>query len=295
MANSRPMLKKFPHLAPISGSLPINVAKPKAMASVFGKKEMVSKSWSDMYDEEFEEEEHDRQFKDRQAQNARTFSHDEIKQDEAGAESDAQFEVDVDEEEKVVLAAKSSSDVNIKPTVTEVESDQEMMDIDDDNVNDGFFFQNSSSVAKNSSAIYSPPCKRKSGSVDKWAALGARRRAYTGHSEEKAPEIWRGKRTVGMASSATTAISGFAALGVWDHKPAATGNTHKGSKDGSWIRGKDFHHTPVFSRTAVYHHRTPVKEQENVDYAAREVYRKDNLGDLEWVGGWGDSVAGLQL
>lgn len=283
LANSRPILRKLPHLAPISGSLPINVAKPKAMASVFGKKEVVSKSWSDMYDEEFEEEQDD-QFVDRHAQNARTFSHDEITLDESAA----QFDMD---EEKVVLAAKSSSSVNIKATPTDVDSDHEIIsDIDGDNVNDGFFFQNSSPVVKESTGLYSPPCKRKSAPTDKWAALGARRRAYTGQSASKAPDIWRGKRSVGMASSATTSSSGFGAFGVWDHKPAATGNGNKG-KDGSWIRGKDTHHTPLFSRTPVYHQRTPAKEQENVEYTARE----DNLGDLEWVGGWGDDVDGLQL
>ncbi|OBT51437.1 RAN protein kinase [Pseudogymnoascus sp. 24MN13] len=289
LANSRPMMKRFPYLAPISGSLPINVTKQKAMSSVFGKKEMVSKSWSDMYDEEFEEEEQDHQFS-RQAQNARTFSHDEIKLEED--ETAAQFS---DDEEELVLSTKSSSDVNIKPTVNEVESDQEnISDIDGDNVNDGFFFQNSS-PAKNSAELYSPPCKRKSNPMDKWAALGARRRAYTGHSADKSPEIWRGKRSVGMASSATTASSGFGALGVLDYKPAATGNAHK-AKDASWLRKDTHHHTPIFLRTtAVYHNRTPAREQENVDYTAKEVYRKDNLGDLEWVGGWGDSVAGLQL
>ncbi|OBT89859.1 RAN protein kinase [Pseudogymnoascus sp. 03VT05] len=290
LANSRPMMKRFPYLAPISGSLPINVTKQKAMSSVFGKKEMVSKSWSDMYDEEFEEEEQDHQFS-RQAQNARTFSHDEIKLEED--ETAAQFS---DDEEELVLSTKSSSDVNIKPTVNEVESDQEnISDIDGDNVNDGFFFQNSSPASKNSAELYSPPCKRKSNPMDKWAALGARRRAYTGHSAEKGPEIWRGKRSVGMASSATTASSGFGALGVLDYKPAATGNAHK-AKDASWLR-KDTHHTPIFSRTTAvsYHNRTPAREQENVDYTAKEVYRRDNLGDLEWVGGWGDSVAGLQL
>lgn len=289
LGNSRPMLRKFPHLAPISGSLPINVAKPTTMASVFGKKESVSKSWSDMYDEELEEEYEDSQFRDRQSQNARTFSHDEIKADETAPK----FE---DDEEKVILATKTSSVINVKTTHSDVESDNEILsDIDGDNVNDGFFFQNASPVVKNRTELYSPPCKRKTESTDKWAALGARRRAYTGNTEAKAPDIWRGKRSVGMASSVTTFSSAFGAFGVWDQKPAATGNAHKG-KDGSRIREKDFHHTPLILRTtAVYHHRTPVKEQENVGHTAREVYKKDNLGDLEWVGGWGDSVAGLQL
>jgi len=295
VANSRPMMRRFADLTPISGSLPINMAKPKSLASIFGNQEMVSKSWSDLYDEEFEEEQQDHQFRGRQAQNARTFSHDEIKVDETAI----QFE---EVEEKVALATKSSSAVNIKSAVVEIESDHEVIsDIDGDNVNDGFFFQNSPPVAKESPALYSPPCKRNSGSTDKWAALGARRRAYTGQSADKAPDNWRSKRSVGMGTTITTNTNsnstfGASASGVWDHKPAATGGVHN-AKDGFWIRGKDHHqHSLIFSRTtAVYHHRSPVNEQENVDHTAKEGHHHDNLGDLEWVGGWGDSVAGLQL
>ncbi|EDN90618.1 hypothetical protein SS1G_00018 [Sclerotinia sclerotiorum 1980 UF-70] len=65
-------------LTPISGSLPIAMAKPiplPSMASVFGKKsDMVSKSWGDLWDEEMEEEEElDNQFKARQMANSRTW------------------------------------------------------------------------------------------------------------------------------------------------------------------------------------------------------------------------------
>ncbi|KFY66644.1 hypothetical protein V496_01953 [Pseudogymnoascus sp. VKM F-4515 (FW-2607)] len=50
-------------------------------------------------------------------------------------------------------------DVDIKPTVNEVESDQEnISDINGDNVKDEFFFQNAS-PAKHVAEIYSPPCK----------------------------------------------------------------------------------------------------------------------------------------
>merc|ERR1711964_773170 len=74
-------------MGPISGSLPITMSKPKplpSLASIFGKKnEVVSKSWSDLWDEDIEEEEEeaDKQLKARQMQNARTWSH-ESKHDE---------------------------------------------------------------------------------------------------------------------------------------------------------------------------------------------------------------------
>ncbi len=66
-------------LTPISGSLPIIMSKPKplpSLASVFGnKKDAVSKSWSDLWDEDIEEEEEvEEHIKARQIQNARTWS-----------------------------------------------------------------------------------------------------------------------------------------------------------------------------------------------------------------------------
>jgi hypothetical protein len=51
----------------ISGSLPITMSKPKALASlslVFSKKDdVVSKKWSDLWDEDVEEEEQEKQLK----------------------------------------------------------------------------------------------------------------------------------------------------------------------------------------------------------------------------------------
>ncbi|MCQ6512942.1 hypothetical protein NPN18_24550, partial [Vibrio parahaemolyticus] len=45
-------------VSPAAGSLPITMAKPLtlSMSSVFGRRDTVSKSWSDMWDEDEEEE-----------------------------------------------------------------------------------------------------------------------------------------------------------------------------------------------------------------------------------------------
>src|SRR5204862_6184651 len=119
-------------LTPISGSLPISMAKSRPSLSVFGRKvEMVSKSWSDLWDEEIEEEEeHERNLRERQTQNARTWSH-ESTADDTGIRRDGLSE------------PKSSSFVNIKSSFTPEAGTTTANDIDNDIVNDGFFFHDS--------------------------------------------------------------------------------------------------------------------------------------------------------
>ena len=189
-------------LTPISGSLPITMSKPKplpSLASIFGKKsEVVSKSWSDLWDEDIEEEAEE-QLKARQIQNARTWSH-ESKSDE-----------DVTLRQGGPLEPKSSSFVNITKLNPEA-GRAPANDIDSDLVADGFFFHDTpkENIVQESPPRYSPPPKRTT--FDKWSALGERRRAYTGASEsEKSPELWKARRNVGLG------FTGFGA-GVWDNK-----------------------------------------------------------------------------
>lgn len=189
-------------LTPISGSLPITMSKPKplpSLASIFGKKsEVVSKSWSDLWDEDIEEEAEE-QLKARQMQNARTWSH------------ESKSEEHVTLHQGGPLEPKSSSFVNttrLNPEAGRAPAN----DIDSDLVADGFFFHDApkENIVQESSPRYSPPPKRTT--FDKWSALGERRRAYTGASEtEKSPEPWKARRNVGLG------FTGFGA-GVWDHK-----------------------------------------------------------------------------
>jgi len=190
-------------LTPISGSLPITMSKPKplpSMASIFGKKnDVVSKSWSDLWDEDIEEEEEEaeKQLKARQMQNARTWSHESKSEDDTIRQGP--------------LEPKSSSFVNI--TKLNPEAARAIAnDIDSDLVADGFFFHDTpkETIVRGSPPRYSPPPKRTT--FDKWSALGERRRAYTGTSEsEKSPELWKARRNVGLG------FTGFGA-GVWDNK-----------------------------------------------------------------------------
>ncbi|TAQ85631.1 hypothetical protein B7494_g6040 [Chlorociboria aeruginascens] len=225
-------------LTPISGSLPITMSKPKpmpSMSSVFGRKnDAVSKSWSDLWDEDIEEEEEEKQLKARQIQNARTWSHDSKSEDDTIR----------------ALEPKKASFINIGKLVTEagrVAHD----DIDGDIVADGFFFHGASpsKTTTQYSPRYSPPSKRTT--LDKWSALGDRRRAYTGTSDsEKSPESWKPRRNVGL---------GLAAVGIGGGD--TKGNTAQDrGRDCPWFRARD--------------HRSKTKA---VD-----------IGDLEWVGGWHD-------
>jgi len=235
-------------LTPISGSLPITMSRPKlvpSMSTIFGRQnDMVSKSWSEMYDEDTGDEHEMNVLKERQAQNARTYSH----------ESNAD-DVTVRRE---TLSESKSSFVNLKSLDTDA-SQSPSNDVDSDTVNDGFFFQDTTEARHYSPPRYSPPPKRIT--MDKWAALGDRRRAYTGGSKsDKSPDKWRGRRNTGATGS--TGFNGFGA-GVWDSRDKAHNNRTRACP---WVKDRDYQH---------FHN-----------------YRKDrvsDLGDFEWVGGWHDS------
>jgi len=173
------------------------------MASIFGKKnDVVSKSWSDLWDEDIEEEdeETENQLKARQMQNARTWSH------ESKAEEDTTLHGGP-------LELQSSSFVDITKLNAEAGQATATNDIDGDLIADGFFFHDTpqQTVVSQDPPRYSPPPKRTT--FDKWAALGDRRRAYTGTSEsEKSPELWKVRRNVGLG------FTGFGGAGVWDNK-----------------------------------------------------------------------------
>ncbi|TGO45900.1 hypothetical protein BCON_0357g00040 [Botryotinia convoluta] len=211
-------------LTPISGSLPIAMAKPiplPSIASVFGKKnDMVSKSWGDLWDEEMEEEEElDNHFQARQEANSRTWSHESKTNDDKAGRSP--------------LEPHTSSFVNI-PRVAP--SRTVAHDIDEDLVPDGFFFHDT--PIQQNSPRYSPPSKRTA--FDKWSALGDRRRAFAGASgSERSIDTWKTqstpRRNVGLG------FTGFG-TGGWDTKSNIV-SKDKG-RECPWARakGRDHHH-----------------------------------------------------
>ncbi|KAG6042184.1 hypothetical protein E4U41_003930 [Claviceps citrina] len=148
-----------PGVSPAAGSLPITMAKPltSSLSTVFGRRQdAVPKSWSDMWDEDEEEE----QTKALGDLNCRTWSN------ESRPEVKNSRSIDIDPASQVTIRGN----------------------MDDDFVADGFFFQDAPAFKPMAlaTARYSPPSKRFN--FDKWAALGERRRGQSPTNEvEKSP------------------------------------------------------------------------------------------------------------
>ncbi|KAF6823481.1 serine threonine protein [Colletotrichum musicola] len=244
-AAPRPISK----VSPMAGSLPINMAKPRSnlssMSLVFGRKDAVSKSWSDMWDEDEEEEEaeRERQMQSLQQLNSRTWSHD-SKMD------------NLDESDTV-----DATPIATTPQRAHYDSVKIHSDIDGDLVADGFFFQDSSPPKARAMlpAHHQTPSKREQ--VDKWAALGERRRAYTGSSySHKAGDWGRQQRAIGLGFNSYMS-------GPSEHHPNNMNNNHhqhkspkEKVKECPWNKGREW------------------------NYWRRE--KRADLADVEWVGGW---------
>jgi len=235
----------------VAGSLPITMAKPitLSMSTVFGRdKEAVSKSWSDMWDEDEEEEEQERekQVEVLQELNSRTWSQ-ESKEETVIAEEHEPFPV---------------SDVHdIKG------------DIDDDFVADDFFFQAAPAVKPHVSLAprYSPPPKRSP--LDKWAVLGERRRGQPATPLDSFKSLdSKPRRHFGFGYKSYEA-------GVWDHS-----NYHNKLGNNNIIHINNHNN----NNKQLNHHQERVKEcpwNKGRDWTWRRDKRAD-LGDVEWVGGW---------
>jgi len=236
----------------MAGSLPIAVGKPKtlsAMSFAFGgrQKGPMSKSWSDMWDEEMaEEEEEDRttNIEKLKELNSRTWSHestsatrpaDNIKADEADNDK----------------------------TVTALNQDFIRGDVDADLGPDGFFFHEAPPLKAMPTVPpqprYSPPSKK--GAVDKWAALGERRRAVgMTLAAGKALDVGKPvRRQYGFGNSSQVGAGGGPGFGNWEHN----NHNHRWNRDKvkecPWNKGRDWN----------WRREKPI-----------------HLGDVEWVGAW---------
>ncbi|KAI0480311.1 kinase-like protein [Xylariaceae sp. FL0804] len=192
-------------VSPMAGSLPITMSKPRptlgAMSTVFGRqKEQVSKSWSDMWEEDEEEEEQERarQLQALKELNARTWS-----QESTPRVSTCQQ----DQVSPTQVLASEHAEPGASPI-----SDSFSNDIDGDLVADGFFFHEPLAVEqpKQFPSRYSPPSKRSP--LDKWAALGERRRAIADTREPKTPAYTMQVRRPAGQGLNTCGVG----LGTWD-------------------------------------------------------------------------------
>ena len=154
------------------------------MSMVFGRQnDMVSKSWSDMWEEDVEEDEQERarQLQALKELNSRTWSH-ESKTDAAPTlQSQAT---------SVQPSVRGDGENHEPPSPVE---DTFSSDIDGDLIADGFFFHDAPAPKprQHSFSRQSPPSKREL--LEKWAELGERRRAYAG-SESKSPDNIKSKQ-----------------------------------------------------------------------------------------------------
>lgn len=153
---------------PMSGSLPISVSKPvPAMSSIFGIKETVSKSWSEIYEED--EEETEEPVDPRRQFNGMNWSTESVDQDVTIRQT---FPIGV---------IGTSIETNVPtPSLTNTEFSEGRRSEDASSLE---------SLPRPTYKLpsYSPPAKRSTfDKLDKWAALGQRRRSVNPPSD---PEV----------------------------------------------------------------------------------------------------------
>ncbi|KAK2732498.1 hypothetical protein FQN55_004075 [Onygenales sp. PD_40] len=181
----RPIEHRYPPLSdpvPISGSLPIQAGRPiPAMSLVFGKgnKDQISKSWSDMFDEEEEESENEElAMKQRMEQNSRSWSQD-------------------SRDEPPTVRTFGLSDIGgsslLNSRSTTPSDNPKSVAIPTRKANDNLG-ENHFAGSTLHSPRYSPP---KQSGMDKWAALGNKRRNF--HPKRK--DSSRSKKTNYMSKS----------------------------------------------------------------------------------------------
>lgn len=237
-----------------SDPIPVPTAQPRRAATplpsvdlAFGKGESVSKSWTDLWDEDEEDLlERAETVHRRRAYNSRSWSR-ESKDDDPTLGRVGLSEL------------KDSLAVNSRTPSPKHSQQASSMDGVNENENDGFLFEDV--AAPKTSPRYSPPSKRTI--MDKWAALGNRRRAYQGtdsslHSNRKRTNVGNWRDGLGLK-----VFSGNMSWG--------TGKVRDRDRD----RAKDENRIREWRRDTHIHHHSPK-------------HRVDEHSDFEWVGGWHD-------
>ncbi|KAF2016537.1 kinase-like protein [Aaosphaeria arxii CBS 175.79] len=239
-ARSKPM--------PISGSLPV---KPfNSMASVFGKRDAISKSWSDLWDEEEEEQ--------------------------ALAEIENNYlPMPVFEQEKVDQRESTSGVSTPRGGLSELKnpamvnnsrsrSPQNRRAAEHVSQQTGFIFEDHVVTATK----HTTPSKKDI--MDKWAVLGNRRRGqHHDQYQQSKPLSTPQKATKSPKQTQSTPNSARkrSRTGSW-RRPIHWGPSHENingllERKDQWFTSKDWR-----------------QHQSHLD--------DDDIGDLEWVGGWND-------
>ena len=267
-----------PGPAPVSESLPSAAPKPiRALSSIFGKKDTMSKSWSDLWDEDEEAEEEE--LDARRRYNAHNWSSESVDED-------------------VTITRKGLSEIK-NPSVTNAKNSSPLSH--DDFVMFGDSSEDVASIDMQSqpspkTPVYSPPAKRSV--MDKWAALGNRRRAATNEPAKKVASstvkassggTWRngfglkalsGNR--GISFGEGTNLGSGKGLGFkgWKHRGE---NKTAGKEVPGAIRIRDWRRDDYSRDFHRYQYGTSIAD----DFDSLEI-DDDRSADVEWVGGWTD-------
>ncbi|KAK4152830.1 kinase-like domain-containing protein [Chaetomidium leptoderma] len=276
----RPVLpaKATAKLAPMAGSLPITMSKNRnqsAMSLVFGRKDAVSKSWSDLWDEEEEEvEEQARQLQTRKEMNSRTWSH------ESTATPSLALDDDDTPRQGLSPETKTATVVNDENKIPSI--DEAFGHVDDqDSDMDGLFLYEAPPT-KEELPRHSTPSKRNG--TDKWAALGERRRA---HADSPSPKIinfsLRTGRQIGptLPASSATPTKGHGVFDIFNDSliSSVSGNhspQHHHHHQGRWSNSRD---------RAKECPKTKGRDRDwNFDWRKE---KRTGLGAInDWVGNW---------
>lgn len=236
---------------PISGSLPSLAPRPpRAMSMVFGKNKCdpISKSWSDLWDEE-ESENEDLALQQRREQNARSWSQ-ESKEEESPVVSPGLSEI----KSPSVINARAQSPKPTAAVPTDIPAPSKPLAGGE---NDTPFASNNVHTCR-----YSPP---KKSSMDKWAALGNKRRNF--HTQRKAEDSSRPRLRESISMN-------------WRRPRRPSSPGRENAKD---VR---LHHNPFLEKDW----------RRDQPQTARYKPKKYPLGggfdgiddDMDWVGGWHD-------
>lgn len=241
IARSKPM--------PIAASLPAKAFN--SMASVFGKKrDVISKSWSDLWDEE------DDEITIEEIENSFT-----PKKEPPQVQSEAGSGVSTPRgglaELKNPAMVNNSRSRSPKPSRISTSHVSEQT---------GFIFEEHNAALSR----YSPPCKRTA--ADKWAALGDRRRSpqapqSTPHKPVKTPA-----KSIKQTQQTPNSARKRSRTGSW-RRPIHWGPSQQPENADAWAKTKNKDADPWSL---------------SKDWRRNPAPLHDDIGDLEWVGGWND-------
>ncbi|KAI4151110.1 MAG: hypothetical protein L6R39_002121 [Caloplaca ligustica] len=233
----------------VTGSLPARASGPlPALSYIFGKKhDSVSKSWTDMWDEDEEGEfvEAEEALHKRREHNSRTWS----------LESN---NGDITVVRTALSDIKESSDINSRINSPHGKQSPEHED---------FVFEDAV-VPQSTKPRYSPPSKRnlsppRRSIMDKWAALGNRRRAYHEGDGNVTPQPGRKRSITGGSWRDGLGFKAFSGFG--------SGGSGKDRRDSFNSKVRNWRRE---GHGQQYQHQHQEREAAEVDY------------DSEWVGGW---------